>query len=250
MIRVSASAFDILWHDLGLGAVPEPLDVHSVGYTGDERAEIRREVYGNLAERGLYDGRDLDRGVVERLEVLARGTVSVECEALFDAEDEVPFRAVASGDGRRATLAAQPSRTIGLSEIRPTELATAIVELLPGFEPGPGFGVSLPASVLEGRVADPVFAGGGGRSEARDRQLSEVLAIQARPVLGAGQFSVRVRTGRDAAKRVGGVSWFVTDVGAYLGSVEERRGGQAWMSVVPADGARVAGKIADLLDEA
>lgn len=249
MIRVSASAFDILWHDLGLGAVPEPLDVHSVGYTGDERAEIRREVYGNLAERGLYDGRDLDRGVVERLEVLARGTVSVECEALFDAEDEVPFRAVASGDGRRATLAAQPSRTIGLSRSG-----------RPSWPPRSWSSSRVRAgSRLRGQPARlgarrpgrrPGVRRGGGRSEARDRQLSEVLAIQARPVLGAGQFSVRVRTGRDAAKRVGGVSWFVTDVGAYLGSVEERRGGQAWMSVVPADGARVAGKIADLLDEA
>lgn len=251
MIRVSASAFDILWQDLALGAVPEPLDVRSVGYTGEERAEIRREVYRNLAERGLYDGSDLDDSVVERLEALARATVSVECEALVDADGdvpEVPFRAVAAGDGRRATLAAQPSRTIGLSAIRPTELATAIVDLLPGFEPGPGLGVSLPVSALEGGVADPVFAG-GGRSGARDRQLSEVLAIQARPVLGAGQFSVRVRTGRGSSRRVGGVSWFVTDVGAYLGSREERRGGQAWVSVIPADGARVAGKIADLLDE-
>ncbi|GAA1943821.1 ESX secretion-associated protein EspG [Amycolatopsis minnesotensis] len=248
---MSASAFDILWHDLGLGAVPEPLDVHSVGYTGDERADIRREVYGNLAERGLYDGRDPDPEVVERLAALAGATASVECEALVDVDDEVPFRAVAAGDGRRATLAVQPSRTIGLSAIRPTELATAIMEVLPWFEPGPGLGVSLPASALEGRVADPVFAGGGGgRSDARDRQLSEVLAIQARPVLGAGQFSVRVRTGRGASRRVGGVSWFVTDVGAYLGSLEERRGGQAWVSVIPADAARVAGKIADLLDEA
>ncbi|GHE87461.1 ESX secretion-associated protein EspG [Amycolatopsis deserti] len=236
MIRVSASAFDVLWHDLGHTRVPVPLEVRSVGATEAERAEIRRAVHANLAERGLLDGGRLDPALESRLATLATAEVYVECEALADLEAEAPFRAVAAAGGRRGVLAAQPSRTIGLSGIRDTEIFTAVVDLLPPLEPGPGYGVSLPADALSG----------GGGSRAAARQVDEVRAIQSRPVLGAGQFTVRVReAGR--LRRAGGVSWFRTDQGAYLGTVEPGRGGAAWVNVVPAGSAKVAARLAELL---
>lgn len=236
MIRVSASAFDILWHDLGHDRVPSPLEVRSVGVTGAERAEIRRAVHANLAERGLFDGGRLDSALESRLATLAAAEVYVECESLPELDAETPFRAVAAAGGRRGVLAAQPSRTIGLSGIRDTEIFTAVVDLLPPLEPGPGYGVSLPADAL----------GGDGGSRAAARQLEEVRAIQSRPVLGAGQFTVRVREG-GRPRRVGGVSWFRTDQGAYLGTVEPGRGGAPWVNVAPADSARLAARLADLV---
>ncbi|ROS38303.1 ESX secretion-associated protein EspG [Amycolatopsis thermoflava] len=236
MIRVSASAFDILWHDLGHGRVPSPLEVRSVGVTEAERAEIRRAVHANLAERGLLEGGRLDAALESRLATLASAEVYVECEALPELDAEAPFRAVAAAGGRRGVLAAQPSRTIGLSGIRDTEIFTAVVDLLPPLEPGPGYGVSLPADTLAGE--------GGSRAAAR--QLAEVRAIQSRPVLGAGQFTVRARAG-GRPRRVGGVSWFRTDQGAYLGTVEPGRGGAAWVNVVPTDSARLAARVADLV---
>ncbi|HVV10393.1 ESX secretion-associated protein EspG [Amycolatopsis sp.] len=243
MIRVSASAFDILWQDLGFTGLPAPLDVRSVGVTEHERADIREAVYGNLAERGLYPGGRLDPALAERLAVLAEAEVYVECEALTDLADEAPLRAVAAAGGKRAVLAAQPSRTIGLSAIRDTEIFSAIVDLMPPLEPGPGFGVTLPASALRGEAADPVTDGGTGT---RATQIREVQAIQARPVLGAGQFSVRVREG-GRLRRAGGVSWFRTDAGAYFGAVAPGRGGQDWVTLAPADSARLSARLADLL---
>lgn len=257
MIRVSASAFDILWADLGHRELPGPLLVHSVGSTRGERAEIRQDVYANLTERGLCTEGELDPDLCARLEVLASADLTVECEALVDMAEAEPLRAVAAVAGRRAVLAAQPRRTIGLSEIRDTELIPAAVGVLPDLEPGPGYGVSLPASALGSAVRDPVFAGGGAGgatspaagSAAFEQQIREVLAIQARPVLGAGQFSVRMReNGR--LRRVGGVSWFVTDVGAYLGAVAPGRGDEDWMTVAPVDSARLATRLADIIDEA
>ena len=236
MIRVSASAFDILWHDLGYARVPPPLEVRGVGATQAERAEIRRAVHANLAERNLFDGDRLDPVLEGRLATLASAEVYVECEALPDLDAEVPFRAVTAAGGRRGVLAAQPSRTIGLSGIRDTEICTAIVDLLPPLEPGPGHGVSLPADALSG----------AGGSRAAERQMSEVRAIGSRPVLGAGQFSVRVREG-GRLRRVGGVSWFSTDLGAYLGTVEPGRGGADWVNLVPAGSAKLAARLAELL---
>ncbi|HVW40745.1 MAG TPA: ESX secretion-associated protein EspG [Amycolatopsis sp.] len=240
MIEISASAFDIVWDDLGGAPVPPPLDVPSVGATERERAEIRSAVYGNLAGRGLFDGR-LDPVLAERLEILAGAQVYVECEGLVDGR---LLRAVAAAGGKRGVLAAQPSRTIGLSPIRVTEVFAAVVDLLP-WEPGPGYGVTLPAAVLRGDVEDPVFGNGRG-SAAYEQQIREVLAIEARPVLAAGHFSVRVRdAGR--LRRAGGVSWFRTDVGTYFGSVAPGRGGQDWVTVAPADCARVAARLAEFV---
>ncbi|WP_410654436.1 ESX secretion-associated protein EspG [Amycolatopsis sp. lyj-112] len=250
MIRVSASAFDVLWSDLGFAVPPSPLIVHSVGGTEAERAEIRGAVYENLTERGLFDEGRIDAALEARLGVLAKAEVYVECEALADMTAEAPFRAVSAARGRHGVLATQPEQTIALSGISDSEVFTAIVDVLPEMRPGPGYGISLPAARFDrgsGDLEDPVF-GGGGRSSASDSQLREALAIQARPVYSAGQFTVRTR-GRDGrARRAGGLTWFDTDVGAYCAARTEGRGGQAWVNVSPVDGPRLAARLAGLLD--
>jgi len=252
VIRVSASAFDILWADLphatGHTRPPRPLLVPSVGATGEDRAAVREAVYRNLAERGLYTGGRVDPDLAARLETLAAADLFVECEALPDFAGDTGVRAVAAAAGRQAVLAVQPGRTIGLTAIRDTGVWAAIVALLPPAEPGPGHGASLPVSVLGSKIADPVFDPAPAGSPAYARQLQEVLAIQARPVLGAGQFSVRVRQGA-RVRRVGGVSWFRTDAGAYFGAIAPGRGGEDWASVAPADPRRLAARLADLVDQ-
>jgi hypothetical protein len=246
LIRVSASAFDVLWDDLGHARAPEPLAVRNVGGTPEERAEIRRAVYENLSERGLYDGERLDPTLEARLGLLANAELFVECEALADMTAEAPFRAVAAIRGRHGVLATQPESTIALSSIRDGEVFSAIIDVLPELSPGPGYGVSLPATALGGDVTDPVF-GGGSRSNASETQLREVLAIQARPVYSAGQFSVRVREPGGGLRLAGGLTWFDTDVGAYCAATTEGRGGRDWVNVTPVDGPRLAGRLAALV---
>ncbi|WP_024874627.1 ESX secretion-associated protein EspG [Saccharomonospora piscinae] len=249
MIRVSASALDVLWSDLGLPGGPGPLDVRSVGQDDGERATIRAAVYDNLTERGLYRGGELDPALRERLDVLARAVVTVECEAVVDVDEPSPLCAVAAATRGRGVLAVQPRRTVALSAIRPGEVVSAAVGVLPGFAAGPGVGVSLPASALDSvrETADPDSP--GRRARVAGQQAREVLAVQARPVLAAGQFSLRVRDGA-ALRRLGGVSWFVTDAGGYLGTVTDGRGGEPWWNLVPADPARIAERLTELHDDA
>ncbi|WP_410619795.1 ESX secretion-associated protein EspG [Amycolatopsis sp. cmx-8-4] len=248
MIRVSASAFDILWTDLGHDRPPEPLGVRSVGGTDAERGEVRKAVYENLAGRGLYDGTRLQPALAHRLELLAAGEVFVACEALADMTAEVPFRAVTAVRGRRGVLAVQPEQTISLDGIRESELCTAIVDVLPELTAGPGYGVSLAAAALDSGVEDPVFAERGARSAAASSaQLREVLAIQARPVYAAGQFSVSRRAASGRVERTGGLTWFDTDVGAYCATKTAGRGGQEWVTVTPVDSARLASRVAALV---
>ncbi|MEQ0561128.1 ESX secretion-associated protein EspG [Amycolatopsis sp. NEAU-NG30] len=240
MIRVSASAFDILWADLGHDRPPEPLTVRSVGATDEERAEVRKAVYANLAERGLYDG-SLEPALASRLELLAEAEVYVACEALADMTASTPFRAVTAVRGRRGVLATQPEQTIALDSIREAELCTAIVDVLPELTAGPGYGISLSSSTL----ADPRAR--GAASAASSAQLREVEAIQARPVYAAGQFSVSRRSPSGRVTRVGGLTWFDTDIGAYCATKTPGRGGQDWVTVTPVDSARLAARIAALL---
>lgn len=233
MIRVSASAFDILWTDLGHDRPPEPLTVRSVGETEEERAEVRKKVYENLAGRGLYDGSALEPALAARLAVLAGGEVYVACEALADMTASVPFRAVTAVRGRRGVLATQPEQTIALDSIGPGELCSAIVDVLPELTAGPGYGVNLAAAALT--------------SPGASVQLQEVAAIQARPVYAAGQFSVSRRGASGRVERVGGLTWFDTDVGAYCATKTAGRGGQEWVNVSPVDSARLATRIAALV---
>ncbi|MFD9964050.1 ESX secretion-associated protein EspG [Amycolatopsis sp. NPDC058986] len=246
MIRVSASAFDILWADLGFARPPDPLCVRSVGGTDAERARIRAEVYRNLGERGLHDGERLEPALEERLGLLAGGEVYLACEALADMTAETPFRAVTAVRGRDGVLATQPEQTIALTDIGAAEWCSAIVDVLPELSAGPGYGLTLPASSL-GEGGDPVYGERGARSAASAAQLREVLAIQARPVYSAGQFSVSVRGTDGRVRRAGGLTWFDTDVGAYCAGTSPGRGGQEWVTVSPVDSQRLVDRIAALL---
>lgn len=248
MIRVSASAFDILWSDLGHTTPPGVLAVPSVGRTEEERDRIRAEVYANLAERGLARGWSLDEDLRERLDLLAHASLTVDCEAMVDLADPDPVRAVAAVTADRGVLAVQPRRTVALTAIRPGEVYDAVVGVLPDFAAGPGMGVSLPASALVGVADAAVSDSATRRARVFEQQAREALAVQSRPVLAAGQFSVHVASG-SRRRRLGGVSWFVTDEGGYLGMVAPGRGGETWLSLVPADPARIVTRLADLVDE-
>ncbi|WP_033292351.1 ESX secretion-associated protein EspG [Amycolatopsis jejuensis] len=224
MIRLSASAFDIVWADLGLDRPPVPLSVPSVGETAAARDAIRTEVYRNLGERGLFDGR-LDAALENRLRLLASADVYVSCEALADMTADEPFRAVAALRDRTAVLAVQPSRTIGVSGIGESELASSIVDVLPELTPGPGYGVRLPT---EGPPPDS----------------AELRTIQSRPVYAAGQFTVHTRTRDGRLSRVGGLTWFDTDAGAYSAVPSAAAD---WVTVSPVDGARLSERVLQLV---
>ncbi|MBB4682783.1 ESX secretion-associated protein EspG [Amycolatopsis jiangsuensis] len=232
MIRLSASAFDVVWDDLGLGRPPAPLAVPSVGETVDDRAAIRAEVYRNLGERGLFDGR-LDAALESRLRLLASGTVYLSCEVLADMTADEPFRAVSALRGREAVLAVQPVRTVGVRRIGESELASEIVAVLPEFAPGPGYGVRLPAA--------------GAETPPAGRHGEELRAIQARPVYAAGQFTVRVRDRDGRLVRTGGVTWFDTDAGAYSAAQSPGAGGEDWVTVAPVDAPRLVERVMALI---
>ncbi|MEU5694128.1 ESX secretion-associated protein EspG [Actinosynnema sp. NPDC020468] len=237
---------DVLWHDLGLGRLPYPLDVPSLGGTTEDRARLRAEV---LAELGGADDR-----LVDLLRLLADHRVSVDAVAQIDRT----VRAVAASDGQRAVLAVIDSGKIGLLEIRPTSLARAIVEVLPDGAAGPGAALSLTLEQLDAAVAlQGEQQGDEDEDPWGDNELSEREALQkvglsredasvvselATSRIAGGQFGVSYGGGHRPARADTLITWFDTNQGRYL-MVHE--GG--WLSLAPTDNDRIAVRIDKVL---
>jgi hypothetical protein len=230
---------DLLWHDLGLGRLPYPLDVPSAGATEAERKRLREQLT-----------RDADRD--DMLRLLAEHEVAIDAVASIDR----PVRAIAASDGQRAVLAVIDSDQIGLLEIRPTALAREIVEILPKQAAGPGNALSVRVDSLrqaltlqdEDESEDPwgddeidgrTALQRSGVSGQDAKQIDELA--QAR--IAGGQFGVTRRTSQFSANRAGAlVNWFDTDQGRYLMVHED-----GWLSLSPTDNDRIATRINSLL---
>ncbi len=244
---LSPRQLDVLWHDLGLGRLPYPLDVPSLGATGEERARLRAEV---LAEYGEPDPRLLDL-----LRLLADPQVAVDAVAHLDR----PVRAVAASNGNRAVLAVIDSGKVGLLEIRPTALARSIVEVLPNGSAGPGAALSLRLETLNEAVAlqqeqpdndeddDPWGSGELDEREALQkaglsREDASVVSELAANRVAGGQFGVTTNGGYRATRAGVLITWFDTNQGRYL-MVHEN----GWLSLAPTDNDRIATRIASVL---
>lgn len=241
---------DVLWHHLGLGRLPYPLDVPSFGGTIEERARLRTEVLAELA--GHPDGR-----LADLLRLLADHEIAVDAVAHIGR----PLRAIAVSDRHHAVLAVVDDDGIGLTEIRPTALTRSIVDLLPANSSGPGSTRPLPVETLrravalhnnsevdEGHEYDP-----WGDDELDERAalvkagmpsddakvLSELVANR----VAGGQFGVSYSAGRLRNERAPIlITWFDTHQGRYLMVRDDE-----WLSIAPTDNDRIAARIASLL---
>lgn len=253
-ILLSHKEFDILWDDLGLGSMPYPIDMPSVGSTVEERERIRDEVYRELGARNLARGDRMDSLVAELLGVLGRHEIAVDTVGYLHG----PIRSVVVTDRRIGALAALTEDGVWLAEIRPTALAGSIAELVPDNEAGPGRALSFPHQALLDAVAqsgaadevdedDPY-----GGSEVDDERVAltragmssgdaSVLCELANDRQAGGQFGISVGGHRVPTL----ITWFDTSQGRYLMVRED-----SWLSLSPADNERIERRLASVLTTA
>jgi hypothetical protein len=250
---LSTAEFDVLWSHLGLGQMPYPLAVLSVGFLPEERARVVEQAWAGLAKDGLARGTEVDDDLAAMLRLLAQPAISVD--ALGDIG--APLRALAVRDGNAAALAVLTGEGLSLRPIRPTSLASSITSLLPDAGPGPGHAFTFPQGVLRAVLADgddddddPFFGGDehdvlvrAGMSVGDARLLAELVDSRRY----GGQFGIntrrRSRGGMDRGPTL--VTWFDTPAGRYL-VVRE----QEWVSVTPTGTDRIATRIDQLLANA
>jgi hypothetical protein len=238
-VELSLAALDTLWEDLRLGRVPFPLEVRSHGDTAEIRERIKAAVYADLARRGLATGTRPDDGLVEKLRLLGEPAVSVDLVALLDMADAVPLTALAAVRGRHGLLAVQRKLTVTLRGTRAAMAVATLVRLLPNTPAGKEKSITQPAAALR---ADRGLVHVGGLVAT---VASRAPAITERPVLRAGQLGVTRVDDSGRRHREPGIGWFDTDEGRYATTVTPGPDGEDWVTVWPADNARLIHRLTE-----
>lgn len=240
---LSPAAFDILWEDLRLGAVPYPLERRSHGETFEERARIRAAVHAELEHKGLARRGRAEPELEDALRLLASPQLRLEGIFLPDLKVDEPIKSVVVVRGPYAVRAVQRESTFVLDRVRDTALAASLVEVLPGNKPGAGRSVSMPADAVKKGTStyQPEL------SPQVQIQLRELATIMEKPVVRTGQFSISRADDTGKLRPVGGVSWFDTEAGRYANLDGRGSGGQPWVTVAPADNSRLVQQLNQLL---
>ncbi|GLY66466.1 ESX secretion-associated protein EspG [Amycolatopsis taiwanensis] len=244
-VVLSHQEYDLLWADLQAGPQPYPLEVRSHGYTMAERDELGGHVFETLAQGGFVDEHDeVDPRLDELLMLLAGPAFSVDALVLA----EVPLRVLAAAGTRDGVLAVLDERELALRPCRPHELVDLVAGVIGDRPPGPGQSVRLPREVFS--AAMNAFAGNGFLGFERTLADAGVAGRETRALATIVE-SPRAASGQAAANRAGRrspvVTWYDTEAGRYAAIVEEVAGTR-WVTVTPADGRWLAGRIGELLD--
>lgn len=240
--------FDLLWEHLGFTERPYPLDVPSFGHTVAQRAALRDEVRQSLQDKGLHDGAEVSPALEEQLAVLGRHTFSVDGRLSVGE----PLKVLAASDGRRGVLAAQNDAEVRVASVRDARLVPAVVALLPDENPGPGGIVRLPREVFDAAVDEYARSGYPGLERTltsggvTGRDLRTVITLVESGRHGGGQLAANSvdRLGRRTRTPV--LNWFDTEAGRYLVHGEIDRDRVEWLTVAPADTARLEHRLTTL----
>ncbi|GAB3429531.1 ESX secretion-associated protein EspG [Actinophytocola sediminis] len=240
--------FDLLWEHLGAGELPYPLEVAAHGHTMAARAELRDQVRESLRAKGLHDGSRVSPRLEEQLMLLAHNTFTVDAQLSVGEY----VRVLAAADGEVGVLAAQTDTELRVAQVRDGRLVPAVMSMLPPEKAGPGGPARLPKAIFDAAIDDFVGGGYAGLERAMTtagvtgRELRAVLTLVESSRHGGGQ-AAATRTdnlGRRTRTRV--VNWFDTSAGRYLVHTETARDRVDWLTIVPADTARVEQRLTEV----
>jgi hypothetical protein len=249
---LSRLEYDLCWEHLQLGEQPTALAINGHGGTMDERRELLRNAWRSLGERGFVERNELDPTLAARLHVLARPERELDARLRLDPHGP-RTRALGATRGRRAVIAVLTPEHLVLDTVEPTELAAAVVGLLPAVPLPRSRSITMPAELLDRAAAtsgdsparmEPVLRA-GGLTPQDARQVGSVLGN----VVAMGQFGAAHRPdrhGHPGPRRRGPyvVSFYDTPEGRW--QFTRRRG---WATLAPADHSRLTRSVAELLTE-
>ena len=257
-VTLTSAQYDILWADLGLGEQPYPIAVRSHGRTMQERVLIRNRVYGELTARRLADGPRPDPGLADALSLLVEARVSVDMTWLPERHATAMRNALAVAAGDRGLLAELTVDGLRLHAVRAQGIVASLLELLPRVPAAPGRSITVPTEALS--PAGPPAAGATHATSAQDtiyqperpstatgQQVRSLEALFAKPRLRGGQIVANVRDPRGARRRSRPLEWFDTEDGRSMAQTGTGADGRQHLLVAPADDARIAYRVYDML---
>ncbi len=238
----------MLWEAEGLPLRHVAIDVPSPGMTYTERSVLVAGALRQLELRGLVRrGRALPE-LGDQLALLAHARTTIDAWVWADRE----IRALAVANSDQAALAVVDADQVWLIPARVTALPEAAVSVAGECPAGPGRSVSVPTDVL---VAADGKAGGEPQNLVTPLQKAGLPLYEAQTLAAMfvgigvrGQFGLeRLNQRRQRASRV--VAFHDTAQGRYLHVAKPSNDGEMWSTVAPADNARLAAAVGELLDD-
>jgi hypothetical protein len=241
--------FDFIWEHLGLGEAPYPIDVRSFGETLEERAVLREQVRDSLRAKGLHDGEAVSPRLEELLTLSARGPFTVDGQLSVGEY----VRVLAASRGTEGVLLAQTDEEIRVVPVRHGKVVPAVVALVPDEKPGPGGVARLPRQAFDDAIDEYQRSGYVGLERAltgagvtgRDLRTAITLVESARH--GGGQLAANSVDTVGRRTRTPVVNWFDTAAGRYLAHVEVTADRTEWLTIAPADTARIEHRLTNLI---
>ncbi|AOS66173.1 ESX secretion-associated protein EspG [Actinoalloteichus hymeniacidonis] len=248
-IELSVVEFDVCWEAARLGERPVQLRGPSPGRTAEERRRIVHEAMNGLQRRELASaGRPSDE-LTELLTMLKHHRWSVDAW-LWLAR---PVSAIVCVAGREAVLAALDGATVRLQALPDYRAITGLVRLAGSAKPGVGDSTSLRADLLLriNKEADGDLHFLAERLIAAGERPATVRSFL-RMIDGAGTHG-RFAAGKvdaNGRRRYGdrAVVFHDTPSGRHL-QLHTGSGSDAWITVLPADEAKVIAAVRELVDE-
>src|SRR3954454_10507326 len=241
--------FDFIWEHLGLGEAPYPIDVRSFGETMEERAVLRDQVRDSLRAKGLHDGEVLSPRLEELLAVSARGTFTVD--GRLSVGEYV--RVLAASRGTEGALVAQTDEEIRVVPVRHGKVVTAVIALVPDEKPGPGGAARLPRQAFDDAIdeyqrsryvgLERTLTGAG----VTGRDLRTVITLVESARHGGGQLAANKVDSLGRRSRTPVVTWFDTSAGRYLAHAEVSADRTEWLTIDPADTARIEQRLTTVI---
>jgi ESX secretion-associated protein EspG len=250
-ITLTLEQYDICWADLGLDEQVYPLRIRSHGRTYEERAHLRQRVYQQLGACGLARGERLEPQLADALTLLARAPVWVDMQWLSAPHQAEPDRAVAARSTEWGLIARLDGTSLRLMPCGGASLLPVLIGQLPAADAAPGQSISLPREILvpsAPSVTTSVYDTSPATSGHLRQQYRALQAVLAKPRLRGGQIVAngRDRTGKRHRSRP--VEWFDTEAGRWTARVLPAADGGTHLTVSPADSARLATQLHELLD--
>ncbi len=234
-VSITSLAFDVAWHAARLDDKPPALTVPSPGSTFTERRLLEQQGWEELHRLGLAQHGRLHGDASDALVTL--GGASRELYGFFGGAEDEPRSVIAASRGDDAVLALLDDGCVTMESVRATNLAEAVLSVLPRLNKAPGPALSAPLSAAHGDAAE-----GGSVLQRSDGGTGDAAAGQRmrraldRPRIGGGQF---YSAGRDRWGKRGRnpalVSMVDTVDGRYIAETRPSDRGEPWVILAPAD---------------
>lgn len=248
-LSLSHKEFDFAWERLDVGERPYPLDVPSFGVTFDERDQLRKQAFDDLADRGLADGDELTTDLEDLLLLLIRNNFTIDAQLVV--RDRLQVLAAARGE--RGVLAVLTEDILRLIPVRGTALPAALVGLLPDTPAGPGTEVRIPSAAFTAAVEEyerlgfTAFESSLADAGITGRDLRLLATLVETDRTAGGQFAANATDQLNRRTRTPVLNWLDTTAGRYSVQVSTARDGETWLTFAPADSARIEHRLRDLL---